>query len=75
MFRGVVVAVVGMRVEVGWEGGRADGRERRGKNLRLKLMRIHPSFSLHRFLIPLSSRLLVAIWMTMQVVVRDECVH
>ena len=73
MFRGVVVAVVGRRVEVGWEGGRADGSERHGKNLRLKLMRFHPSFSLHRFLFPLSSRL--AIRMTMQVVVRDECVH
>ncbi len=73
MFRGVVVAVVGRRVEVGWEGGRADGSERHGKNLRLKLMRIHPSFSLHCFMFPLSSRL--AIRMTMQVVVRDECVH
>ena len=73
MFRGVVVAVVGRRVEVGWEGGRADGSERHGKNLRLKLMRFHPSFSLHHFLFPLSSRL--AIRMTVQVVVRDECVH
>ena len=79
MFRGVAVAVVGRRVEVGWEGGRADGSERYCKNLRLKLilrlklMRFHPSFSLHRFLFPLSSRL--AIRMTMQIVVRDECVH
>ncbi len=73
MFRGVVVAVVGRRVEVGWEGGKADGSERHDKNLRLKLMRSHPSFSLHRFLFSLSSR--SAIRMTMQVVVRDECVH
>ncbi len=64
----------GGKVRGGWvEGGRADGSERYGKNLRLKLMRFHPSFSLHRLLFPLSSRL--AIRMTMQVVVRDECVH
>ena len=73
MFCGAVVAVVGRRMEIGWEGGRADGSERHDKKLRLKLMRSHPSFSLHRFLFPLSSRL--AIRMTMQVVVRDECVH
>ena len=43
--------VVGRRVEVGWEGGRSDGSERHGKNLRLKLMRFHPSFLLHRFFV------------------------
>ncbi len=34
----VVVAVVVRRVEVGWEGGSADGSERHGRNPRLKLM-------------------------------------
>ena len=44
MFRGVVLAVAGRRVEVGWEGDRADGSERHGQNPRLKWMRFHPFF-------------------------------
>ena len=64
----VGLAVVGRRVEIGWEGGSADGSERHGKVPRLKPMRFHPSFSLHRFLFPLSSRF--AIRMKMWIVVR-----
>ena len=50
-FAGVVVAVVGRWVKVGWEGERADGSERYSKNPRSKLMRFHPSFLLHRFFV------------------------
>ena len=43
-------------VEVGWEGGSADGGERHGRNPRLKLMCWHHFVLLHRFLFPFSSR-------------------
>ena len=72
-FAGVVVAVVGRWVKVGWEGERADGSERYGKNPRSKLMRFHPSFLLHRFFSPLSS--CFHIRMKMWIVVRGVCVH
>jgi hypothetical protein len=56
VFHDVVVAVVVRRVEVGWEGGSADGGERHGRNPRLKLMCWHHFVLLHRFLFPFSSR-------------------
>jgi hypothetical protein len=67
------VAVVGRRVEVGWEGVRSDASERYGKNLRLKLMPFLPSFLHHRFVYPLSS--CFSIRMKVWIVVRDVCVH
>ena len=67
------VAVVGRRVEVGWEGLGSDGSERYGKNPRLKLMPFQPSFLRYRFSFPLFS--CFAIRMKMWIVVRDVCVH
>ena len=73
MFRGVALTVMGRRVDDGWEGVRADGSERNGKNPRLKLMRCNPSVSLHHVLFPLSSSFHIR--MKMWIVVRGVCVH
>ena len=67
------VAVVGRRVEVGWEGVRSDGSERYGKNPRLKLMPFQPLVFASPFLSPLAS--CFSIRMKMWIVVRDVCVH